>query len=113
MGKDIKFTDGRISSLNGAMGDVTNYQTSVPIQPGNSGGPLFDENGNLIGINVAKIVAEDVENVSYSVKTLYLLTLIDALPSAINLPSSRYLQGKSVTQQIKALEPYVVLIKVN
>ena len=113
MGSDIKFTDGRISSLNGAMGDVTNYQTSVPIQPGNSGGPLFDENGNLIGINVAKIVAEDVENVSYSVKTLYLLTLIDALPSAINLPSSRYLQGKSVTQQIKALEPYVVLIKVN
>ena len=113
MGSDIKFTDGRISSLNGAMGDVTNYQTSVPIQPGNSGGPLFDENGNLIGINVAKIVAEDVENVSYSVKTLYLLTLIDALPSAINLPSSRYLQGKPVTQQIKALEPYVVLIKVN
>ena len=113
MGSDIKFTDGRISSLNGAMGDVTNYQTSVPIQPGNSGGPLFDENGNLIGINVAKIVAEDVENVSYSVKTLYLLTLIDALPSEINLPSSRYLQGKPVTQQIKALEPYVVLIKVN
>lgn len=113
MGSDIKFTDGRISSLNGAMGDVTNYQTSVPIQPGNSGGPLFDENGNLIGINVAKIVADDVENVSYSVKTLYLLTLIDALPSAINLPSSRYLQGKSVTEQIKVLEPYVVLIKVN
>ena len=113
MGSDIKFTDGRISSLNGAMGDVTNYQTSVPIQPGNSGGPLFDENGNLIGINVAKIVAEDVENVSYSVKTLYLLTLIDALPSAINLPSSRYLQGKSVTEQIRVLEPYVVLIKVN
>mgnify|MGYP001317071748 CR=1 FL=1 len=113
MGSDIKFTDGRISSLNGVMGDVTNYQTSVPIQPGNSGGPLFDENGNLIGINVAKIVAEDVENVSYSVKTLYLLTLIDALPSAINLPSSRYLQGKSVTEQIRVLEPYVVLIKVN
>ena len=38
MGKDIKFTDGKISSKTGYEGDVTTYQTTTPIQPGNSGG---------------------------------------------------------------------------
>ncbi len=50
MGNEIKFTDGKISSKSGFQGDITTYQISVPIQPGNSGGPLFDEKGNLIGI---------------------------------------------------------------
>ena len=95
------------------MGDVTNYQTSTPIQPGNSGGPLFDLNGNLIAINASKIVKEDIENVSYSIKTIYLLTLIDALPKAIQLPYSRYLNGKPLTEQIKILQRYVTLIKVR
>lgn len=113
MGKDMKFTDGKISSLTGAMGDVTVYQTSTPIQPGNSGGPLFDTKGNLIAINTAKIVADDVDNVSYSIKSIYLLTLIDALPRAIELPSSGYLFQKPLTEQIKILERYVTLIKVK
>ena len=113
MGKDMKFTDGKISSLTGFMGDVTVYQTSTPIQPGNSGGPLFDTKGNLIAINTSKIVADDVDNVSYSIKSIYLLTLIDALPRAIELPSSGYLFQKPLTEQIKILERYVTLIKVK
>ena len=113
MGKDMKFTDGKISSLTGFMGDVTVYQTSTPIQPGNSGGPLFDTKGNLIAINSAKIVADDVDNVSYSIKSIYLLTLIDALPREIELPSSSYLNQKPLTEQIKILERYVTLIKVK
>jgi S1-C subfamily serine protease len=64
MGKDIKFTDGKISSKTGFQGDVTTYQTTTPIQPGNSGGPLFDYKGNLIGINSSKIVSDDVDNVA-------------------------------------------------
>ena len=38
-----KVTDGIISSKTGYQGDVVTYQISVPIQPGNSGGPLFDK----------------------------------------------------------------------
>lgn len=41
MGDEVKFTDGKISSKTGIQGDVTVYQISVPIQPGNSGGPLL------------------------------------------------------------------------
>jgi len=47
MGKEVKFTDGKISSKTGYEGDVTTYQTTVPLQPGNSGGPLFDHKGNF------------------------------------------------------------------
>ncbi|MAN50268.1 MAG: hypothetical protein CMD04_05580 [Flavobacteriales bacterium] len=111
MGKEIKFTDGRISSKTGFKGDITTYQSTTPIQPGNSGGPLFDFNGNLIGINNAKIITEDVEGVSYSIKASYLLNLIDVLPEEINLPSSNKLASKPLTEQIKVLSNYVVLIK--
>ena len=43
MGMDIKLTNGIISAKTGYQGDVSQYQISAPIQPGNSGGPLFDK----------------------------------------------------------------------
>ena len=113
MGTDLKFTDGKISSRTGVMGDVTNYQTTTPIQSGNSGGPLFDTDGNLIAINSSKMVAEDIDNVSYSIKTIYLIPLIDALPEDITLPNSKFLQAKDFTEQFKVLEKYVTLIRVK
>tara|TARA_Y100000588_G_scaffold384461_1_gene475790 strand:- start:645 stop:1346 length:702 start_codon:yes stop_codon:yes gene_type:complete len=111
MGEDVKFTDGRISAKSGALGDVTRYQHTAPIQPGNSGGPLFDTKGNLIGINVSKIVDDDVSGVFYAVKTSYLIQLIDAIPQSIKIPESNSLAGKSLPEQIKILSDYVVLIK--
>src|SRR5208282_2594685 len=50
-----KYTDGKISSLAGMMDDPTEYQISVPVQPGNSGGPLCDANGQVVGIVVARL----------------------------------------------------------
>jgi len=113
MGKEIKFTDGKISSKTGFKGNITTYQTTTPIQPGNSGGPLFDFNGNLIGVNSAILKTDVAENVSYSIKSSYLLNLIDVLPETISLPSSTQLASKPLTEQIKTLSDYVVLIKVK
>ena len=113
MGTDIKFTDGRISSKTGYDGDIRTYQSTTPIQGGNSGGPLFDHSGNLIAINSAKLVYDDVDNVSYSIKAIYVLSLMDILPESIATPSSRVLYSKKLIDQIKALTPYVVLIKVR
>ena len=83
MGKDIKFTDGRISSKTGFKGNVTTYQSTTPIQAGNSGGPLFDYEGNLIGINSSGIKTAEVDNVSYTIKSSYLMTLINVLPKKL------------------------------
>ena len=113
MGKEIKFTDGKISSKTGYQGDITTYQTTTPIQAGNSGGPLFDYKGNLIGINSSGLRKEIADNVSYTIKTSYLLNLIDVLPQKIDLPSSTLLLDKPLTEQIKILSDYVVLVKVK
>ena len=57
---------------------------SAPIQPGNSGGPVFDQKGNVVGITVAKLRNQassdsDVENVNYAIKMSYLAPLFDDL----------------------------------
>lgn len=111
MGTEIKFTDGKISSKSGYKGDITVYQTTTPMQPGNSGGPLFDFDGNLIAINSAKLRPDIADNVSYSIKSSYILNLIDVLPETIPIPSNKSLIEKSLTDKIKILSDYVVLIK--
>lgn len=113
MGTDIKFTDGKISSKTGFQGDITTYQISVPIQPGNSGGPLFDYDGNLIGITSSGVNRElDItENVNYAIKATYLKNLVEVLDSKLELPTNQSLSSKSLTEKIKVLSDYVVLIK--
>jgi len=113
MGKEIKVTDGIISSKTGFDGNITTYQITAPIQPGNSGGPLFDEKGNLIGINSSGLGTDVAENVAYSIKTNYILNLIDILPKSIELPSNTKLETLPLTEQIKEISKFVVLIKVK
>jgi serine protease Do len=70
-GVEPKFTDGRVSSLSGIRDDKDRYQISVPIQPGNSGGPLVDmKTGSVVGVIVAILRREiGADNVSYAVKS--------------------------------------------
>tara|TARA_B100000886_G_scaffold255722_1_gene181111 strand:- start:1754 stop:2851 length:1098 start_codon:yes stop_codon:yes gene_type:complete len=113
MGKELKVTDGIISSKTGYDGDITKYQISAPIQGGNSGGPLFDDKGNLIGINVSKLSVKVADNVGYSIKSSYVLNLIDILPKSIDLPSNKKLSSLPLTEQIKEITKYVVLVKIK
>jgi S1-C subfamily serine protease len=113
MGKEIKVTDGIISSKSGYNGNITTYQITAPIQPGNSGGPLFDDEGNLIGITSSGINKAMTDNVGYAIKTSYLNNLIDALQDKIDMPSSEKLKSLSLVEQIKAISKYVVLIKIK
>ena len=109
MGDEIKLTTGVISSRTGFQGDVSSYQISAPIQPGNSGGPLFDSKGNLIGIVNAKISA--AENVGYAIKASYLKNLVESYTSSSILPSSNTVSSLSRPNQIKSLKNFVFLIK--
>ena len=113
MGKEIKITDGIISSKSGFRGDITTYQITAPIQGGNSGGPLFDDRANFIGINSSGLSKNISDNVGYTIKSTYVLSLLDVLADNIDLPSEKRLQNKSLTEQIKEISKYVVLIKVK
>jgi S1-C subfamily serine protease/antitoxin component YwqK of YwqJK toxin-antitoxin module len=115
MGSEIKFTDGKISSRTGIKGDVTVYQISVPIQPGNSGGPLFDSKGNLVGITSSALNKEyfNSENVNYAIKTTYLKNLIEVMPENINLPEYHSIYDMPLTEKIKLLSDYIPIIRVK
>ncbi len=52
-----KLAKGEIASLSGAGDDARYFQISVPVQPGNSGGALVDERGNVVGVVSAKLSA--------------------------------------------------------
>jgi S1-C subfamily serine protease len=58
LGDDTKFTEGSISSLSGVMGDASFFQMSVPVQPGNSGGPVVNLNGEVVGVVAATAAVE-------------------------------------------------------
>ena len=108
MGDEIKLTTGVISSKTGFQGDVSLYQISAPIQPGNSGGPLFDNKGNLIGIVNAK--HKGAENVGYAIKTSYLRNLIESSTSSSILPNNNQIAGLPLTGKVKSLKNYVFMI---
>jgi len=111
MGEEVKFTDGKISSKTGFQGSITTYQVTVPVQPGNSGGPLFDDQGNLVAIISSKI--DPAENVTYAIKSSYLNSLVEVLAPPIELPNDDSLSGLPLTEQIKVLSEYVALILVR
>lgn len=111
MGDEVKLTNGIISSKSGFQGDITSYQITAPVQPGNSGGPLFDDKGNIIGIINSKHIG--AENVSYAIKSLYLMDLIDLMPSPPKLQTISTVSGKPLTEQVKILKKFTYIIEIN
>jgi len=116
MGSNYKVTDGIISAISGINDDMRYYQISVPLQPGNSGGPLFNKEGNIIGITSAKLnekaVGTQIENVNYAIKSSYLLNLYNMLPNSTKLPTTSNVASKELQDQVKILKNYVCLIKI-
>jgi len=111
MGDEIKLTNGIVSSKTGFQGDITCYQISAPVQPGNSGGPLFNSQGNLIGVINAKHVG--AENASYAVKSIYLTSLIELLSSSPKLQTINSLTGKTLITQVEMVKKFVYIIEVE
>jgi len=111
MGDEIKLTNGIISSKTGFQDDITSYQISAPVQPGNSGGPLFDEQGNLIGIINSKHIG--AENASYAIKSVYLLNLLNLLPNQPELQTENSLTDKELTKQVDIIKEFVYIIEVE
>ena len=82
---DFTVTTGIVSSLSGMRNDSRFLQISAPVQPGNSGGPLFDTTGQIVGVVTAKIPALRIaaatgsipENINFAIKTGALRDFLD------------------------------------
>jgi len=84
-GFEPKVTKGVISSLSGISDDIRHYQIDAAIQPGNSGGPLADEAGNIVGIldatlNPGYVIQKGSlpQNINYALRKSYLMAFLDA-----------------------------------
>jgi len=89
----VKYTSGDINALSGIHGDQRLMQVSLPIQPGNSGGPVALDDGRVVGIVVSSVNLEYVfknsntlpQNVNFAVKADYLRIL--AKNNGLRLPT--------------------------
>ena len=104
-----KYTDGKISSISGIQDDKAQYQISVPVQPGNSGGPLCDNNGEVVGVvvsrlnDMAMLRAESAlpQNVNYAVKSYYVGQLLQTIPGVESSLVRPYGKPPNVVQSVE------------
>lgn len=109
-GAQQKATFGRVNSAKGIHDDISNVQVDLPIQPGNSGGPLIDSRGRTVGV-VASTLGLRSQNVNYAIKIDLLHTLIGTVPG-LNAASSSSGRKHSFPDLAEKFESSVVMIRV-
>ena len=122
MGEKPKYSEGVINAMTGLKDDPAFFQVSVPVQPGNSGGPLFNERGEVIGITTASLssLAMDAmgaiaQNVNYAIKSSFVKNLLSTIPELmlsntgiVVVPNE---PEKSLPNFIEQVSKNIVLIK--
>jgi S1-C subfamily serine protease len=92
----LKFTQGIVSSLTGVGNNYSEIQIDAALQPGNSGGPIMDEAGNIVGVAVAKLALKQIvedygvipENTNFGVKASAVRNLMEGNQVPTKSPST-------------------------
>lgn len=115
--REIVYGEGYVSAKSGNDGDTTSYQLTVSANPGNSGGPVINKNGEIIGIITAKDPKAD--GVVYAAKSINIFRVLDKLKKedpkylSIKTPSNTDLKRLDRVQQVKKMEEYVFMVVGN
>lgn len=121
MGTKPRLSTGRINSLFGIQDDPRLFQISTPLQPGNSGGPLFNTKGEIVGIVISSLNAKYFyentgiipQNVNFAVKANYLQSLISMTPDGDEVAKRKNsVKTGPMENQIEQLNPFIVQIRV-
>jgi serine protease Do len=114
--RDIVYGEGSLSSLSGFSNDTTMYQISIPVNPGNSGGPIMDEQGNVIGLIRGKQTS--AEATGFAIKSNFIKQTIeklqdDSLKKELTLSTKKSsLRGMKRSEQVKKMQPFVFNVMV-
>ncbi|MBK8520227.1 MAG: trypsin-like peptidase domain-containing protein [Chitinophagaceae bacterium] len=113
---EIVYGEGYVSAKSGNDGDSTSYQVSVSVNPGNSGGPVLNKRGEIIGVITSKNSTAD--GVVFAAKSKNIYKLLDALKEngdtlKIKLPNNTGLKGLDREQQVRKMEDFVFMVVGN
>jgi len=119
MGMGAKLSEGIISSIGGLRGDLRMFQISTPVQPGNSGGPLLNDQAEVVGVvagslNGITMMKQGIipQNVNYAVKINNICNLIDNYNLNSGLVWSLYGSSLSAADVMDIAKKGVVFITV-
>lgn len=113
--EEVVYGEGYLSAQSGYYGDTTSYQISISANPGNSGGPVIDQNGEVIGIISSK--ETNADGVVFAIKSKNIYAALKEIKKekeiSIKTPSVNTLKGLNRVKQIKKLEDFVYKVKGN
>jgi len=116
MGQNVKVTDGIVSSLTGIQDDIRHLQITAPLQPGNSGGPLFNSEGNIIGITSSRLnedaMGTSIQNVNYAIKANFLLNLYSMLNEEEKISRTSSIKGMDTPKMVEAVDDFVCRVSI-
>lgn len=115
---DNKFVygEGYLSALTGFNGDTLSCQIAVAANPGNSGGPVFNRNGEVIGILSTREIK--AEGVVFAIQSKYIVEMVNELKKTdtsvhnLKLPASSQVRGMDRVQQVKKIQDYIFMVNV-
>ena len=109
---DIVYNEGYISSRNGFEGDSAQYRLELPSDPGQSGSPILDAQGNVVAMITGK--ERQTEGTTFAVSSRTLLHLLHELPkeTGVHLPQANRLSRLSREQQVQKMQDYTCMVQV-
>jgi serine protease Do len=110
-------TTGIVSSLAGLRDDRTRLQISAPVQPGNSGGPVLDKSGNVVGmvvsklnvLRIARMTGDIPQNVNFAIPASIITSVLDA--NSVKYQAGTFNSGKSTAEIVSTASPGVVSLE--
>jgi serine protease Do len=113
---DITYSKGDISAKTGYNGDTSTFQIQIPANPGNSGGPLLNNNGEVVGVLSTREI--QAEGVTFAVKSKNIHRLIEQLKDSgdtnvqnIKMPSKSNIKKLDRETQINKIEDCVYMVQ--
>lgn len=111
---EIVYGEGYLSAKTGYNGDTLSCQIAVAANPGNSGGPVLDKNGEIIGILSNKEINQ--EGAVFAIQSKYIYRAIENLKKdttyrSIKMAPNSSLRGMNKQDQVKKIQDYIFMVK--